>query len=109
MPLPTRCMVGSPVPLCQSMTNSHDETGKYKAHQTTRNVRSANVEISADAKKGPVDNCIREENGSCFVILTVHGNRHAMLSGVCGKVSTCTCVAVAASPHGSLLPAKIGR
>jgi hypothetical protein len=101
-------MAGLPIPLRQSNTRS--EELKRKRNETARNVRSADLQISADAEKRPVDDRIREKHRRRFVILAVDGHRHPMFGSVCeGVVGACTCVAVAASPNGSLLPAEIGR
>jgi hypothetical protein len=88
---------------------TRSEGGERKTHETARNVRSADVQISADAEKRPVDDRIREKHRCRFVIFAVDGHRHPMLGCVCGGAGACTCVAVAAFTHGSLLPAEIGR
>ncbi len=67
------------------------------------------MQVSGDAEKRPVYDCIREKYRRCFVIFALDGHRHPMLGSVCGRVGTRPCVAVAASPHGGLLPAEIRR
>ena len=67
------------------------------------------MKIFTDAEKHPVDDSIGEELCCRLIILTVDGCMHPVSEGIGGRVGAFTCIVVAASLRGNLLPAKIAR